>query len=76
MKLLSVPVSEEDFTFLQTWAAKRGSTVESVLAEQAHALRLQLQQPVHQAVLSAPGVLEKTDSEKEEHLNHLARKHA
>ncbi|MEI6871287.1 MAG: hypothetical protein WCL08_03305 [Verrucomicrobiota bacterium] len=76
MTLLAVPVSEEDFNFLQTWASKQGITVESFLAEQAHTLRLQLQQPIHPAVLSSTGVLEQTANGRAEHLDHLAQKHA
>jgi len=76
MTLLAVPVTEEDFNFLQTWASKQGTTVESFLAEQAHILRLQLQQPIHPAVLSATGVIEQTADGKADHLVHLAQKHA
>jgi uncharacterized protein involved in type VI secretion and phage assembly len=76
MTLLSVPVTEEDFNFLQTWASKQGTTVESLLAEHAHTLRLQLQQPIHPAVLAAAGVIEQSADGKAEHLDHLAQKHA
>ena len=76
MTLLAVPVTEEDFNFLQTWASKQGTTVESFLAEQAHTLRLQLQKPIHPAVLSASGVLEQTANAKAEHFDHLAQKHS
>ena len=76
MILLAVPVTEEDFNFLQTWASKQGTTVESFLAEQAHTLRLQLQKPIHPAVLSASGVLEQTANTKAEHFDRLAQKHA
>ena len=76
MTLLAVPVTEEDFSFLQTWAAKQGTTVESFLAEQVHTLRLHLQHPVHPAVISATGVLERTENERVEHNDHLERKHA
>ena len=75
MTVLSVPMAEEDFTFLQTWATKHGTTVESFLAEQAHALRIQLEQPTHPAVLSATGVIGKVSDEKAQHLEHLERKH-
>ncbi len=76
MTFLSVPVAEEDFTFLQTWASKHGTTVESFLAEQAHALRMRLQQPIHPAVLQATGVLEKVSDGNAEHLEYLEKKHA
>lgn len=76
MTVLSVPMAEEDFTFLRTWASKHGTTVESFLAEQAHTLRIQLQQPIHPAVISATGVLEKVSDEKAEHLERLEKKHA
>jgi len=76
MTPLAVPVTEEDFNFLQTWASKQGITVESFLAKQVHTLRLQLQQPIHPAVLSATGVLDQTANGKAEHLDHLAQKHA
>ncbi len=76
MTVLSVPMAEDDFAFLQTWATKHGMTVESFLAEQAHTLRIQLEKPIHPAVLSATGVIEKVSDEKAEHLEHLERKHA
>ena len=76
MTLLSVPVTEEDFAFLQTWASKQGTTIESFLAEQAHTLIIQLQQPIHAAVISATGVLEKVGSERADHLEYLEKKHA
>jgi hypothetical protein len=76
MTLLSVPVTEEDFTFLQTWASKHGTTVESVLAEQARALRIQIQQPLHAVVVQATGVIEEVGEEKRAYLEHLEQKHA
>jgi len=76
MTLLSVPVAEEDFTFLQTWGSKHGTIMESFLAEQAHAPSIHLQQSIHPAVLSATGVIETIRDEKAEHLDHRARKHA
>jgi len=76
MTVLSVPMAEEDFIFLRNWASKHGTTAESFLAEQAHALRIQLQQPIHPAVLSATSVLEKVSDERAEHLERLEKKHA
>ena len=76
MTLLSVPIAEEDFVFLQTWASKHGTTVESFLAEQAHALRIQLQQPMHPAVFAATGGFEKLGDGKNEHLKYLEEKHS
>jgi len=76
MTMLSVPVAEEDLPFLQTWASKQGTTLELFLAEQAHTLRIHLQQPIHSLVLSATGVLQVGSDEKTEHLRHLETKHA
>lgn len=76
MTLLSVPVTEEDFNSLQTWASKHGITVESFLAAQAHALSIQLRQPIHPAVLHATGVLHGVSDERGEYLEHLEKKHA
>jgi len=76
MTVLSVPVAEDDLAFLQTWASKQGTTVESFLSEQAHTLRIQLQQPIHSAVVSATGVIQTVGDGKTEYLEHLEKKHA
>jgi len=68
MSTITVPLPDEDLTFLRAWSEKQGTSAEEFLARQARNLREHLQRPVHPDVAAATGIIPPDiDAEKEYH---------
>lgn len=76
MSTITIPLADEDLTFLRAYTETQGTSAEEFLARQAHNLRAQLQRPVPSAVAGATGIIAPGVAAGEMHRAHLERKHA
>ncbi len=76
MSTITIPLPEEDLTFLRAYSQARGTSAEAFLARQAHNLREQMQRPLHGAVEVASGIIAPEIAGREAHREYLERKQA
>src|ERR1700722_6401781 len=75
MSTITVPLPDEDLTFLRAWSKTQGTSVEAFLAQQARNLRQRLQNPLHPDVAAASGIISPKIVGGEKHREHLEKKH-
>ena len=76
MSTITIPLSDEDFTFLRAYSAAQGTSAEAFLARQARNLREHLQRPLQPDVMKATGIIPPEVAGEKMHLEHLEKKHA
>ena len=76
MSTITIPLPDEDFTFLRAYSAAQGTTAEAFLARQARNLREHLQRPLQPEVMRATGIISPEVEGEETHREHLEKKHA
>jgi len=75
MSTITIPLPDEDLTFLRAYSNAQGTSPEAFLARQARNLRQQLQKPLHRDVEAAGGIISSRIDAKETHREHLEKKH-
>ena len=76
MSTITIPLPEEDLTFLRAYSNALGTSAEEFLARQARSLREYLQRPLQPEVLAASGIISPGASAKDTHREHLDNKHS
>lgn len=76
MSTITVPLPEEDLTFLRAYSAAQGTSAEAFLARQARNLREHLLRPLHADVSAASGIIEPEVAGREAYREHIEEKHA
>lgn len=76
MSTITVPLADENLTFLRAWSERQGISAEAFLARQARNLREHLQRPLRPDVAAASGVISPEIDGEEAHREHLETKHA
>ena len=75
MSTLTVPLSDEDLTFLRAYTEENGTSAEEFLARQARNLREHLQKPMPPEVAAASGIILPAPDGKQTYREHLETKH-
>jgi hypothetical protein len=75
MSTITIPLSDEDFQFMNDWTRQQGTTVAEFFAREARNLRQHLQAPLHPDLKRATGSLAPALEGESAHLDHLDRKH-
>ncbi len=75
MSTITIPLPDEDLTFLRAYSSAQGTSVEAFLARQARNLRQQLQKPIERDVEAASQVISAQIDAKANHREHLEKKH-
>ena len=75
MSTITIPLPDEDLTFLRAWSKTQGTSVEEFLALQARNLRQRLQNPLQPRVVAASGIISGEIAGEEKHRDHLEKKH-
>jgi len=75
MSTITIPLPDEDLTFLRAWSKMHGTSVEAFLAQQARNLRQHLQKPLQSDVVAASGIISREIAGEEKHREHLEDKH-
>ena len=75
MSSITIPLPDEDLTFLRAYSNAQGTSAEAFLARQARNLRQQLQKPLHRDVEAASGIISPRIDAVETHREHLEKKH-
>lgn len=75
MSTITVPLPDEDLTFLRAWSKEQGTSAEAFLAQQARNLRQHLQKPLASQVAAASGIILQEIAGEEKHREHLEKKH-
>ena len=75
MSTITVPLADEDLTFLRAWSKTQGTSPEAFLAQQARNLRQHLQKPLQSQVAAASGIILQEIAGEEKHREHLEKKH-
>ena len=76
MSTITIPLPDEDFTFLRAYSAAQGISAEAFLARQARNLRKHLQRPLQPEVVGATGIVSPEIAGEEAHRDHLEKKHS
>ena len=76
MTTVTVPISDENLEFLQTWTKANGMTPESYFSAQVESLRRQESRPIHPALIRATGVIRDDVDGRQAYLEHMAKKHS
>jgi hypothetical protein len=76
MSTVTVPISDENLEFLQTWTKANGMTPESYFSAQVESLRRQEGRPIHPALIRATGVIKADVDGRQAYLEHMAKKHS
>jgi hypothetical protein len=76
MSTITIPLPDEDLTFLRAYSEAQGTSAEAFLARQARNLREHLQRPLQSEVQAASGIISPEIAGKETHRDHLEKKHA
>ena len=76
MSTITIPLTEEDLSFLRTYSQAQGTSAEAFLARQAHNFREQMQRPLHGEVEAASGIIAPEIAGREAHREHLEKKQA
>jgi hypothetical protein len=75
MSTITIPLADEDLTFLRAYTSTQGISAEEFLARQARNLRQHLQQPLPFEVQAASGIIPAEIAGEQAHREHLAKKH-
>ena len=75
MSTITIPLADEDFSFLQAYSMAQGTSLEAFLARQARCLRERLQKPLPAEVSAASGILHSMDNLEALGLEHFEKKH-
>jgi hypothetical protein len=75
MSTITIPLSDEDFSFLQSYSRAQGTSLEAFLAHQASCLRERLQKPLPTEIAGASGILSPINNPEAARLEHLEKKH-
>ena len=75
MSTITIPLADEDLTFLRAYTEAQGTSAEEFLARQAHNLREHLQRPLPSEVAGATGIIAPEVAAEEMYRGHLERKH-
>ncbi len=75
MSTITIPLPDEDLTFLRAYTSAQGTSAEEFLARQARNLREHLQRPLHPGVEAASGIIPAEIAGEEAHRKHLQAKH-
>ena len=76
MSTITIPLADEDLTFLRAYSEAQGTFAEAFLARQAHNLREHLQRPMQADVVAASGIVSPEVAAEEAHREHSEQKHA
>ena len=76
MSTITIPLPEEDLTFLRAYSNAQGTSAEEFLARQTRRLREGLQRPLQPDVLAASAIISPRISAKDTHRQHLDKKHS
>jgi hypothetical protein len=76
MSTITIPLPEEDLTFLRAYSNALGTSAEEFLARQARSLREHLQRPLQPEVLAASDIISPGIPAKDSHREHLDKKHS
>ena len=76
MSTITIPLADEDLTFLRAYSEAQGTSAEAFLARQAHNLREHLQRPLQPEVMAASGIVSTDVAPEEAHREHSEKKHA
>lgn len=71
MSTITIPLPDEDLSFLRAYSDAHGTSAEAFLARQARNLRERLQRPLHPEVEAASGIISTELAAKEAHREHL-----
>ena len=75
MSTITIPMPEEDLSFLRAYSNSLGTSAEAFLAQQAHNLRRHLQQPIQGDVRDASGIVSPGLDAEQAYRDHLDKKH-
>ena len=75
MSTITIPLPDEDLTFLRAYTSAQGTSAEEFLARQARNLREHLQRPLHPRVAATSGIIPEEIAGEEAHREHLQVKH-
>jgi hypothetical protein len=75
MSTITIPLPDEDLSFLRSYSSAQGTSAEAFLARQARNLREHLQKPLPPDVEAASGILSSAIDAREAHFEHLGKKH-
>ena len=75
MSTITIPMPEEDLSFLRAYSSSLGTSAEAFLAQQAHNLRRHLQQPIQRDVRDASGIVSPGLDAEQAYRDHLDKKH-
>jgi hypothetical protein len=76
MSTITIPLADEDLTFLRAYSEAQGTSAEAFLARQARNLREHLQRPLQADVMAASGIISPEIAAMEAHREHSEKKHA
>ncbi len=76
MSTLTIPISDENLSFLHEWTKENGMTPESFFAAHVDSLRRPKRRPIHPDVIRATGVIQFEGDPREAYLEHMEKKHA
>ena len=75
MSTITIPLADEDLSFLRAYSNAQGTSVEVFLATQARRLSERLQKPLHPDVKAASGILLPLGDAEDAHMAHLDKKY-
>lgn len=75
MSTITVSLADDDLAFLQRFSEAQGTSVGEFLAGQARSLRRQLEKPLPPEIIAASGIIVGEIDSRNEHRDHLDRKH-
>ena len=76
MSTLTIPISDENLSFLKELTKENGMTPESFFAAHVESLRRPKCRPLHPDVIRATGVINFEGDPREAYLDHMEKKHA
>jgi hypothetical protein len=75
MSTITIPLPDEDLSFLRAWSETHGTSAEAFLARQVRNLRQHLQKPLQSQVVTASGIISREIDGEEKPREHLEKKH-
>ncbi len=76
MSTITIPLPDEDLTFLRAYSEAQGTSAEAFLARQAHNLRVNLQRPLPPEVVAASGIIPPDVAGEAAYRAHVEKKQA
>jgi hypothetical protein len=74
MSTITIPLPDEDLTFLRAYSEAQGTSAEAFLARQAHNLRVNLQKPLTPEVVEASGIISSDLAGEKAYRAHVEKK--